>query len=120
MENIIRKMSMKEVLNIRLDTNQTIELLNKKEGILLDIRYPFETEKWGLKFSIEIPLNTLPDNLEKLPKDKIIICACPIDFRSNIACQFLLSKGFDAKVLVGGLLALVDRLKGGAANDLVL
>ncbi|UOD35114.1 rhodanese-like domain-containing protein [Deferribacteraceae bacterium V6Fe1] len=120
MENLLRNLNMEDVLKIRFSPDKAIELLNKDEAILLDIRYPFETEKWGMKFSIEIPLNELPDRVEELPKDKVIICACPQDFRSNIACQFLNLHGFHAKVLVGGLLALTDRLKGMAAKDLTL
>ncbi|MGB9732010.1 MULTISPECIES: rhodanese-like domain-containing protein [Calditerrivibrio] len=73
-----------------------------------------------MKFSLNIPLNELPDRINELPKDKVIISACPQDFRSNIACQFLKLNGFDAKVLVGGLLALADSLKAMAAKDLIL
>lgn len=120
MDTILRNMTMKDVANIRIDVNQAVEILNKKDGILLDVRYPFETEKWGMKFAVEIPLNEIPDKKDLLPKDKIVLCACPHDFRSNIACQYLLTQGFNAKVLVGGLTALVDRLRGGAAKDLVL
>lgn len=120
MEKYLRKMMLKDVANIRVDANQAVEILNKKEAILLDVRYPFETEKWGMKFSTQIPLNEIPDRKSELPGDKIILCACPHDFRSNIACQYLLTQGFNAKVLTCGLLGLVERLKGGAAKDLVM
>lgn len=88
MVNLIKSMTMENVLKLRLSTDNVIELLNKGEAILLDIRYPFETEKWGMKFSLNIPLNELPDRINELQKDKVIICTCPQDFRSNIACQF--------------------------------
>lgn len=29
-----------------------------------------------MKFSLEIPLNELPDKIGELPKNKIILCAC--------------------------------------------
>ncbi|MCX8042193.1 MAG: hypothetical protein N3A56_06835, partial [Thermodesulfobacteriaceae bacterium] len=89
-----------------------------KEAILLDVRYSFELEVWEFKPAKFIPLNELPDRLDELHKDKIIICACPLEVRSNIACQYLIQKGFNAKYLVGGLLVLMDRLKGAQARDL--
>jgi hypothetical protein len=44
MENLIKGMIMENVLKLRLSTDNVIELLNKGEAILLDIRYSFETE----------------------------------------------------------------------------
>ncbi|MBD3840229.1 MAG: rhodanese-like domain-containing protein [Epsilonproteobacteria bacterium] len=85
---------------------------------MLDVRYPFERDVWGVNFSINIPLNELPDRLGELPKDKIIVCACPEACRSNIAKQYLAFKGYDAKILTCGLLKLMERLKGGKAKDL--
>lgn len=120
MDKILRSMMMKDVSDLKVDVNQAVELLNKKEAVLLDVRYPFETEKWGMRFAVEIPLNEIPDKKDRLPRDKIVLCACPHEFRSNIACQYLLTQSFNAKVLVGGLAALVDKLRGGAAKDLVL
>jgi hypothetical protein len=37
-----------------------------------------------------------------------------------MARSYLLSKGFDVRYLQGGLLGLVDRLKGGMAKDIAL
>jgi len=113
-------MTMKDIGASLISANQFIDLHNSGEAVLLDIRYPFETRLWGVHFALEIPLNELPDRLDELPRDRIIVCACPLDIRSNIAFQYLAQKGFRAKILVGGLVALVDRLRGGAANDLKL
>ncbi|MDZ7819171.1 MAG: rhodanese-like domain-containing protein [Aliarcobacter sp.] len=76
----------------KVDADGFIELFNKGEAILLDVRYPFERTVWTLPFSVNIPLNELPDRLEELPKDKIIVCACPESCRSNIAKQYLAHK----------------------------
>ncbi|WED23737.1 hypothetical protein L3Q72_21100 [Vibrio sp. JC009] len=120
MEHLIREMDMQMVARLRVSGEQFVELYNSGEAILLDIRYASETSVWGFPVALEIPINELPDRLSEIPKDKIIICACPQDFRSNIACQYLNSIGFNAKVLVGGLLELTDLLRGGAASKLEL
>ena len=120
MDEFLRNMTMKEIGSSLVTADQFIELYNDGQTVLLDIRYPFETRLWGVHFALEIPLDKLPDRLEELPRDKIIVCACPLDIRSNIAFQYLAQKGFQARILVGGLVALVDRLRGGRANDLKL
>jgi len=118
MKNIISNMDGKQLKSIRLNNDEIIELLNEDKIILLDVRYPFETKLWGFSFTTNIPLNELPNNLDKLPKDKTIVCICPESTRSNMACIYLLSEGFDAKFSDDGLIKLTDRLRGGKAKDL--
>lgn len=118
MEDLVRNMSMKDIGGTIINVEQFVELYNSGEAVLLDIRYPFETSLWGFHFAMTIPLDELPDRLDEIPSDKTIVCACPLDIRSNIGCQFLRQKGYKAKFLMGGFLALADRLRGGAANDL--
>ncbi|MCX7914304.1 MAG: rhodanese-like domain-containing protein [Thermodesulfovibrionales bacterium] len=118
MDDYIRNLSMSSIMAQRINVEQSIELLNRKEAVLLDVRYPYELDVWEFKPAKFIPLNELPDRLDEIPKDKIIVCACPLEVRSNIACQYLIQKGFNAKYLIGGLLSLIDRLKGAQAKDL--
>lgn len=118
MENFLKQMTMKEIGGMLVSSDQFIEEFNNDKAILLDVRFPFETRLWGMKFALEIPSDELEDRLAELPADKVIVCACPLEIRSTMACQYLLQKGFQAKILTGGLLGLADRLRGGAANDL--
>jgi rhodanese-related sulfurtransferase len=118
MDNIVRETTLKDVKPMKMDIEDFIESFNKKEAILLDIRMPFETKVWAFGFATKIPYNALPDKLEELPKDKLIVCACPNDYRANMAKEYLRFKGFNAKTLNGGLLGLAERLKGGKAKDI--
>jgi rhodanese-related sulfurtransferase len=117
MDEMVRNTMMKDVPQMKVDVEKLIELLNEDKAILLDIRYPFETKVWGVKFAVEIPYNELPDRLNELPKDKAIVCTCPMEYRASMAKEYLRYKGFDAKTLNGGLLKLMERLKGGKAKD---
>ncbi len=118
MDDMVRKTTIKDVASQKIDIEKFIELYNEQKAVLVDTRYPFETKAWGVKFALEIPYNELPDRLDELPKDKLIVCACPGDYRSNMAKEYLRYKGFDAKTLDGGLLGLTQRLKGGKAKDI--
>ncbi|BAO44914.1 rhodanese-like domain-containing protein [Thiolapillus brandeum] len=108
----------REMPNARISADDFITAYNAGKAELLDIRIAMETSVWQLNFGLKIPANELPENLDQLPKDKLIVVACPMTDRSNMARTYLLSKGFNVKYLQGGLLGLMDRLKGGRAKDI--
>jgi rhodanese-related sulfurtransferase len=72
---------------------------------------------WKMGFGLFIPLNELPKRLHELPKDKIIITACPHKDRSSIAMAFLRSKGYNARYLTDGLIGLAENLRGDNAKE---
>lgn len=56
-----------------------------------------------------IPLNTVPDNLDKISKDKKVVVHCRSGARSANAIQYLEQHGFtDLYNLKGGILAWSD------------
>jgi rhodanese-related sulfurtransferase len=101
---------------VRIDLDKFIELYNDDKAVLVDIRMPFEIKVWKLPFAIEIPADKLDE--AELPKDKIIVVACPTQNRSPFAAMHLIQKGYDAKYLEGGFLNLMTNLKGGEAKKL--
>jgi len=120
MEEVIREVVPKNISDMRVDADRLIELLNENKAVLVDVRMPFETAVWGLNFGLKIPANELPDNLDKLDKEKLIVVACPKNDRSIMARTYLASVGFNVSYLSCGLLGLLDRLKGGKAKDIKL
>lgn len=118
MDHYFKDMTMKDIGAMLITPDQFVEAFNDDGAVLLDVRFPVETQLWGMKFAIEIPINELEDRLDELPKDKTIVCSCPLEIRSTMVSQVLRKNGFEAKVLMGGLIALAERLRGGAANDL--
>jgi len=119
-DDFARSIVPEEMGNARISVDAFISAHNAGEVELVDIRVPMETAVWQLNFGLSVPANELPDRLNELPRDKTIVVACPMNVRSNMARSYLLGKGFDAKYLQGGLLALMDRLKGGKAKDIKL
>lgn len=120
MENLAKSIVPSEMKNIRIEIEEFIELYNKGEVQLVDIRMPFEAKVWQVNFALNIPAPELPERLGELDKDKLIVVACPHSDRSNMARVYLASQGFKVKYLVGGLLGLMERLKGGKAKDIKL
>ena len=83
----------------------------------MDIRFPEETKVWRMGFGLFIPLNELPKRFAELPKDKIIVTACPHKDRSSIAMAYLRTKGYKAKYLTDGLIGLAENLRGDNARE---
>lgn len=69
---------------------------------LLDVRTKTEISRGIIDGFINIPLDTLRDNLDKLPKDKPVYVHCHSGLRSYIACRILSGNSYDCYNLAGG------------------
>ena len=69
---------------------------------LLDVRTKTETARGMIEGAVNIPLDTLRENLDKLPRNKPIYVNCHSGQRSYIACRILSANGFDCYNLAGG------------------
>lgn len=72
---------------------------------LIDVREPEEIASGKISTAKEIPLGTLPKNLNELDKDKEYIMVCRSGNRSGQATQYLEEQGFQAVNMEGGMLA---------------
>ncbi|WP_099974769.1 FAD-dependent oxidoreductase [Lactobacillus terrae] len=69
--------------------------------LLIDVRSKSEFELGHIKGAINIPLDVLRDNLDKLNKSNKYIVSCLTGQRSYTAEQILIQHGFDVKNLDG-------------------
>ena len=86
------------------------DFLNKSDDfILLDVRHPDEiTRPAPEKNLVNIPFEELVDNYQSLDTSKLIYTLCGSGNRSTAAASFLESKGFDPKVIEGGMKAIQE------------
>lgn len=71
-----------------------LENIDKDETIILDVRAEEEILLGTIEGSINIPLDSLRENLNRLDKNKQIITYCAIGLRGYIAQRILLQNGF--------------------------
>ena len=102
-------------IEMKVHSEKLIDLLEDGKAVLIDIRFQEEQEAWGPSFALKIPLNELPARLNELPKDTIIVTACPHKDRAIIAMTYLRSKGIPARYLTDGLIGLSENLRGDTA-----
>lgn len=105
--------------DMKIDSKELIPLLQSGKAVLVDIRFPEEVAAWRTGFAVAIPLNVLPARYKELPRNKVIVTACPHKDRSAIAMTYLRTQGYNAKYLTDGLVGLAEYLRGDRAKDFV-
>lgn len=71
-------------------------LEDQKDCTVIDVRNPDELETLGkIKDSVNIPLDSLRDRLDEVPKDKAIYLYCARGLRGYLAAKILENNGFD-------------------------
>lgn len=86
------------------------ELL-KKGATVVDVRTKGEFQGGHIKGSINIPLDTLNNNLSKIKKDKPVITCCASGMRSASAKSILKSKGFSEVHNGGSWMSLQNKIR---------
>ena len=91
------------------------KIFKDKNAILLDVRDEYEYKHGHIHTSINIPLDSLRKNLNKLDKNKTYYLICYSALRSYYAYRILSQYGFDCYHLAGGF-----RLYNAVKKDLDL
>jgi rhodanese-related sulfurtransferase len=90
---------------IEVSPQQTRELLDSGEAVVVDVREPYEREAGHIEGSRHIELERLSSQAESLPKDQKIVFQCRLGARSAMAAQAFRASGYDAWSMAGGLVA---------------
>ena len=85
--------------------------LMQKGATIIDVRTKGEYQGGHIKGSINIPLDTLNNNVSRLKKDKPIITCCASGMRSASAKGILRSKGFEDVHNGGGWMSLQNKIR---------
>lgn len=77
-----------------ISPGQAREIIEKaKDVFILDVRTQEEYDKLHIKGAHLIPIQELEHNINKIPKDKIVVVHCAKGKRSARACEILKDKG---------------------------
>lgn len=69
---------------------------------LLDVRTDTEVARGRIEGTVHIPLDSLREHLDQIPKDRPVYVHCHSGLRSYIACRILSGLGYDCYNLAGG------------------
>jgi len=79
-----------------------LETAIAENAFVLDVREDWEFEAGHAPTAHHIPLNSVPERLEELPKEQQIFIICKSGGRSMRAADYLLAQGFDVVSVAGG------------------
>jgi len=87
-----------------VDVADALTLINGG-ALLLDVREDDEWRAGHAPMARHVSLSSIPDVVEDLPRDRVVICVCRSGGRSSRAGRFLLEHGVRAVNLDGGMTA---------------
>lgn len=88
----------------QISAQELKDLIAKEDIQVIDVREAYETPKVDELSAINIPLQTVPHNMDKIAKDKKVIIHCQHGVRSMNAIDYLQQNGFDNLYnLTGGI-----------------
>lgn len=79
-----------------------LETAISQGAYVMDVREIWEFESGHAPKAHHIPLNSVPDHLNDIPKDQKIWVICQSGGRSMTAANYLEANGFDAVSVAGG------------------
>ncbi len=80
---------------------QSFEML-LQGALMLDVREPWELEIAAIDGTLNIPMQSIPDAIDALPRDKELLILCHHGIRSMNVAYFLEQQGFSSVFNVTG------------------
>jgi rhodanese-related sulfurtransferase len=90
---------------LQVDVGQLDSMRKQGQKVtILDVREPWEAAICAIAGSVNVPLSTLPQNLDGLPRAQPLVVLCHHGMRSLQAVRWLRQNGFNnATNLQGGI-----------------
>lgn len=86
------------------------KLLLQNGAQIVDVRTKDEFQSGHIRGSVNMPLNNLNNQINKLKKDKPVITCCASGMRSAAAKNILKSRGFSEVYNGGGWMSLRNKI----------
>lgn len=83
----------------------SVDVAAQTDAVLVDVRSPLEFETEHIPGSINVPLEALDSRLDEIPRSGQIVVICRSGKRAERGAFDLMGRGFQPKVLQGGIVA---------------
>ncbi|MBN2259885.1 MAG: hypothetical protein JW702_05050 [Clostridiales bacterium] len=83
----------------KINIDQAMKQYQMGEAVILDVRTSEELDYIRFGFARHIPLHELPDRMDEIDRDKMIIVFCTSANRSAIIYTYLKTKDYNARIL---------------------
>lgn len=79
-------------------------MMNNDDVQIIDVREPYEWAMGHIPVATLISLQTIPNNLDRIDRNKKIVIVCASGGRSMSASRYLAANGYDVLNMVGGMM----------------
>jgi hydroxyacylglutathione hydrolase len=77
-----------------VDTQTVADIKERDDVFLIDVREQWEYEAGHIPDIYHIPMGAIPERLNEIPKDKVVIVSCTSGIRSDRISNFLMENGY--------------------------
>ena len=84
-------------------------LIQEPNAFIMDVRKPGEFDPEHVRDALNIPLDTMNEQLARIPRNDMVYVHCAGGYRSMIANSILKTRGFDKVVNVEGGMAAIKK-----------
>lgn len=85
-----------------LQPTEALAFIQKEQPLVLDVRTPAEFAEGHLPEAVNMPVDTIPQNLDKIPTDKPLVVYCEHGSRSKLAANFLSARNYPSVCHIEG------------------
>ncbi len=116
-DGYLKKFDNSERRDMKIRIPYLIELYKQNKVQMIDVRTRQEYDTYHLPFIKHIPVEKIPERLDELDKNKIIVTVCTSYDRAQMVRIYLTLKGFDSKYLVDGMIGLSQYIRRGYGEE---
>ena len=80
----------------RVDVPEAKDMVGEADVVVIDVREPYEFESGRIPGATLIPVNSVWNRRDELPKDKKIVFVCAVGQRSALAAEMAAAAGLPA------------------------
>ena len=99
--------------NHKVSFEKMMKLFKEERAFIIDVRTKLENEHLNFNFAKNIPIDEIPDSIDKIPRDKTIVVFCSSSTRATIVYAYLLILDYDVKILGDNISEIAGNFKPG-------
>lgn len=114
-DDILRKFDLRYFGNgkHKISFEKMMKLFQEDSVFIIDLRTRLESKYLSFGFAENIPIDEIPDSIDKIPENKTIVLFCSGSTRATIVYTYLRLLDYDVKILVDKISEIAGNFKPG-------